>query len=94
MNILIAIIVSIIPILILLKVIYEMGEVKKQPWWILLILFGFGILSWVLVKVDCDFDVVLLELELTVGLGNLLFFAQAFKYSSSSLIVKVFCLPV
>ena len=52
MNILIGVLASIIPVLIILTVIYNMGEVKKQPLWVLVILFLGGILSWVIVKVS------------------------------------------
>lgn len=100
MNILIAIIVSIIPILILLKVIYEMGEVKKQPWWILLILFGFGILSWVLVKVVANLlgnDIYKSQMEVATLIGDSGFFLISFgiiaiiEELSKFLIINVMC---
>ena len=50
MSLLIALVASLIPVLIILAVIYNMSEVKKQPLWILGLLFVGGILSWVLVR--------------------------------------------
>ena len=50
MNILISVLASIIPVLIILAVIYNMSELKKQPLWLLAILFLGGILSWVMVR--------------------------------------------
>ena len=47
---LLAILFSIIPVVILLGIMYNLGEVKKQPLWVLLVLFIGGCLSWVLVR--------------------------------------------
>lgn len=100
MNILIAIVVSIIPVLVILKLIYEMGEVKKQPWWILLILFGCGILSWILVKIVSNLlgnDIYKSQMEVATLIGDSGFFLVSFgiiaiiEELSKFIIVNIMC---
>ena len=76
-----AILFSIIPVLILLAVMYNMGEVKKQPLWVLLILFIGGCLSWVLVRYVSRLlgnDIYKSQMEISTKLGNKGFFLVSF----------------
>ena len=81
MNILIGVLASIIPVLIILTVIYNMGEVKKQPLWVLVILFLGGILSWVIVRYISRVlgnDIYKSQIEINESLGNKGFFLVSF----------------
>lgn len=81
MNILIAFVASIIPVLIILGIIYYQGEVKKQPWWILLIIFIFGIGSWGIVRYVSNLlgqDIYNSQIEVANLLGNKGFFLISF----------------
>lgn len=78
---LLSILFSIIPVLILLFVLYQMGEVKKQPILILFILFIGGILSWILVRyvsVLLGNDIARSQIEISQKLGDLGFFLVSF----------------
>lgn len=81
MNILISVLASIIPVLIILAVIYNSGDVKKQPLWLLTILFIGGILSWVMVRYISKFlgnDIYKSQIEINEALGNKGFFLVSF----------------
>lgn len=81
MSLLIAIFASLIPVLIILAVIYNMGEVKKQPLWILALLFVGGILSWVIVRYISKYlgnDIYKSQIEVSENLGNKGFFLVSF----------------
>ena len=81
MNLIIAILSSLIPVLIILAVIYNMGEVKKQPLWILGLLFVGGILSWVMVRYISKYlgnDIYKSQVEVSDNLGNKGFFLVSF----------------
>ena len=81
MSLLIALVASLIPVLIILAVIYNMGEVKKQPLWILGLLFVGGILSWVLVRYiskSLGSDIYKSQIEISENLGNRGFFLVSF----------------
>lgn len=76
-----AILFSIIPVLILFAVMYNMGEVKKQPLWVLLILFIGGCLSWVLVRYVSRLlgnDIYKSQMEISTKIGNKGFFLVSF----------------
>ncbi len=81
MSLLIALVASLIPVLIILAVIYNMSEVKKQPLWILGLLFVGGILSWVLVRYvskSLGSDIYKSQIEISENLGNRGFFLVSF----------------
>ena len=81
MNLLIALVASLIPVLIILAVINNMSEVKKQPLWVLGLLFVGGILSWILVRYISKFlgnDIYKSQIEISENLGNKGFFLVSF----------------
>lgn len=81
MNVLVAILVSIIPVLVIIKLVYEMGEVKKQPWIIILVLFLSGILSWILVRFISNLlgtNIYKSQMEVATLLGDNGFFLISF----------------
>lgn len=76
-----AILFSIVPVMILLGLLYYMGEVKKQPLLLLLILFVGGILSWILVRYVSQLlgnDIYKSQMEISTLLGNSGFFLVSF----------------
>ena len=100
MNILISVLVSIIPVLIILAVIYNMSEVKKQPLWLLFILFLGGILSWVMVRYISRFlgnDIYKSQIEINEALGNKGFFLVSFgiiaiiEEMSKYIVITIMC---
>ena len=81
MNLMIALVASLIPVLIILAIIYNQGEVKKQPLWILGLLFLGGILSWVMVRYISKYlgnDIYKSQIEVSENLGNKGFFLVSF----------------
>ncbi len=100
MNILISVLASIIPVLIILAVIYNMSEVKKQPLWLLAILFLGGILSWVMVRYISRFlgnDIYKSQIEINEALGNKGFFLVSFgiiaiiEEMSKYIVITIMC---
>ena len=100
MNVLISVLVSIIPVLIILAVIYNMSEVKKQPLWLLAILFLGGILSWVMVRYISRFlgnDIYKSQIEINEALGNKGFFLVSFgiiaiiEEMSKYIVITIMC---
>ena len=100
MNILISVLASIIPVLIILAVIYNMSEVKKQPLWLLFILFLGGILSWVMVRYISRFlgnDIYKSQIEINEALGNKGFFLVSFgiiaiiEEMSKYIVITIMC---
>ena len=100
MNVLISVLVSIIPVLIILAVIYNMSEVKKQPLWLLFILFLGGILSWVMVRYISRFlgnDIYKSQIEINEALGNKGFFLVSFgiiaiiEEMSKYIVITIMC---
>lgn len=78
---LLGIVASIIPVLLILWVIYNMGEVKKQPLWMLVLLFTGGIISWVMVRYISRLlgnDIYKSQVEISNNLGNKGFFLVSF----------------
>ena len=81
MNILLAIVFSILPVIIILSLIYNVEEVKKQPFWMIAILFIGGILSWVLVRYISNLlgnDIYKSQVEVYSYVGDLGFFLVSF----------------
>ena len=77
MNILLAIVFSILPVIIILSLIYNVEEVKKQPFWMIAVLFIGGILSWVLVRYISNLlgsDIYKSQVEVYSYVGDLGFF--------------------
>ncbi len=100
MNILISVLASIIPVLIILAVIYNMSEVKKQPLWLLAILFLGGILSWVMVRYISRFlgnDIYKSQIKINEALGNKGFFLVSFgiiaiiEEMSKYIVITIMC---
>ena len=100
MNILISVLASIIPVLIILAVIYNMSEVKKQPLWLLAILFLGGILSWIMVRYISRFlgnDIYKSQIEINEALGNKGFFLVSFgiiaiiEEMSKYIVITIMC---
>ena len=101
MNIILAILFSILPVMILLILIYNMEDVKKQPFWLLTVLFICGILSWVLVKYISNLfgtDIYRSQIEVSEMIGNIGFFLVSFgviatvEELSKFLIINLFCI--
>ena len=95
-----AILFSIVPVIILLGLLYYMGEVKKQPLLILVILFLGGILSWILVRYISQLlgnDIYKSQMEISTLLGNLGFFLVSFgiiaiiEELSKYIIITIMC---
>ena len=81
MNLIISFSASIIPVLVILAIIYNQGEVKKQPLWILGLLFIGGIISWIMVRYISKFlgnDIYKSQIEVSENLGNKGFFLVSF----------------
>lgn len=81
MNILLAVIFSILPVIIILSLIYCVEEVKKQPFWMISLLFVGGILSWVLVRYLSNLlgaDIYQSQQEVYSYVGDLGFFLVSF----------------
>ena len=81
MNLLIAIIASLLPVVIIIAIIYNQGEIKKQPLWILGLLFMGGILSWIMVRYISKYlgnDIYKSQVEISKNLGNKGFFLVSF----------------
>ena len=81
MNLIIGFLASIIPILIILAVIYNMSEVKRQPIWCIALLFIGGILSWVMVRYISKYlgnDIYKSQVEINESLGDKGFFLVSF----------------
>lgn len=101
MNIVFAILFSLLPVIILLVLIYNLEEVKKQPLWLLLVLFIGGILSWVLVRYVANLlgsEIYKSQTEVSVFLGNIGFFLVSFSIIaaieelSKFIIMNIFCI--
>lgn len=100
MNIFIGVIASIIPVLLILGVIYNMSEVKKQPLWILVVLFLGGILSWIMVRYISKVlgnDIYKSQVEINNNLGNKGFFLVSFgiiafiEELSKYIVISIMC---
>ena len=100
MNIFIGIIASIIPVAIILGVIYNMSEVKKQPLWILGLLFLGGIISWIMVRYVSKVlgnDIYMSQMEVNENLGDKGFFIVSFgiiafiEELSKYIVVSIMC---
>ena len=100
MNIFIGVIASIIPVMLILWVIYNMGEVKKQPLWILGLLFLGGIISWVIVRYVSKIlgnDIYMSQLEVNENLGDKGFFIVSFgiiaviEELSKYIVISIMC---
>lgn len=81
MNLIIGFLASIIPVLIILAVIYNMSEVKRQPIWCLAMLFAGGILSWIIVRYISKYlgnDIYKSQVEINESLGDKGFFLVSF----------------
>ena len=81
MNILLAVVFSILPVIIILSLIYSVEEVKKQPFWMIAVLFIGGILSWVLVRYISNLlgaDIYQSQVEVYSYVGDLGFFLVSF----------------
>ncbi len=81
MNILLSVILSALPIIAILTLMYNNGKVKKQPILLLAGLFIGGIVSWVLVRYVSNLfntDIYKSQTEVSVLLGNIGFFLVSF----------------
>lgn len=101
MEIVFAFLFSLLPVIVLLVLIYNLEEVKKQPMWLLLVLFLGGILSWVLVRYVADLlgsDIYRSQTEVSIFLGNIGFFLVSFSIIaaieelSKFVIMYIFCI--